>query len=784
MSASHSINDDILPSKPVGRAPTPQEPIVSQESQEPITDCIRLLAPMKQNEAATFVINTTRNLALENHGCVVTTIGDGMRDLNKNDLDNFNKVISSSRGPILLDIRAHGGILDGVHYIQLGEHYIVTTRSVIESALEHAGDKRVDIISEACHSGQYCNEAQLPDKARYLGMSDDTIYSGNIRELSKLLYDQPMDLSAENILKLSLTKNYDLPIIGGVIPHVCTKRSNFDLTELLKTRSGIQFTDGEKNYITKELSPFLTNPDQLPSIIHKIENNEINESTRFNNMALYGNALAIAFVAQQYHERNNPPTKQSIMFNPLGNPVSAISNGLTTLSSTAMLHFDNDSVLTSLKLSDFSKEKKPLSQNPASSNPVSKDSHDDNHHPNIALEIYHDLIHIRNHALGVDKEVPKLLRLPVVSFIAAMSANQGSKHPVRDSLIDMGVESSVLTSMGLAIGNTPAAMTLFASHLAQTGLHHFPTWEQIDKMPRSTVAERYAYSRMIEARAMGELLAWPSKVTATLSRYVKSFMDDVLSKLDPDKDLSSSNSLLAAEPMQFQQSPLPLLGKQDNSLVVPQSLPIIGPKAPELSLSSPSPLVSQSLFADKKPSELSGKTAWDSMRSQLSHSERVEDKPYIPFLPSKLSGLSGGTEHKSAWDAIRLKQADFPHSSTLPSMQALQPRVFEAKPTLTEFSLGSAPKSAWDKLASTSQFANHAAPSLFNGHSLWQPASSGSGSTPQFGASFSGISSLEPRSSGNLSMSSKSQLSYQPFPNAWDKVRDAGMNHFNRALRK
>lgn len=416
--------------------------------------------------------------------------------------------------------------------------------------------------------------------------------------------------------------------------------------------------------------------------------------------------------------------------------------------------------LSSSSVSEFS------FPNPAASKPASKDDQ----HVNIALEIYTDLIHIRNHALGIEKEVPKLFRLPVVNFLAAMSANQGSKHPVRDSLVDMGAESAALTTMGLAIGDAPAAMTLFASHLAETGLHHFPTWDQIDKMPRSTAAERYAYSRMIEARAMGELLAWPSKAIAIISRFVKSSMDDGLPKLNPDKDLSSSNSLLAAAPTQFQQSPIPSLGQQDNSLVIPQSSPTIGLKATELSLSSP--LVSQSLFAEKKPLELpklegltdgfSSKTAWDTIRNQLSHSEHVDDKPYIPTLLPKLTGLSDGTEHKSAWDAIRsklsdtaelpmplssqaqmasksleheyLKQVDFPHT-TLPSMQALQPRVFDSKPTLTEFSLGSAPRTAWNKLASSSQFSNHDAPGL-------------------------------------------------PIPNAWDKVRDEGMNYFNKALRK
>lgn len=428
-------------------------------------DCIRLLAPMSQNEFKTDIINYTRNIALEINGCTVTTIGDGIRDLNQEDLVAFHQAIAESEEPVLLDIRAHGGMLDDEHLIQLGENLFISTQNLVESALEHADDKRVDIISQACESGQFCKTAKLPENIHYLGMSDDAVYTYNIHRLSQTLSEQHMALTAENILKLSLTQNFDVPIGRGTIPHFCTKSGKEGLAELLKKRLGREFSSAEKNHIKGELTSFIKNPEQLIDTIRKIENNEINEGTLHLNTKLYGNALAVVHAVNQYHE----------------------------------LHHGADP------------------------------SHG-SEHASQALEIYQDLIHVRDHTIyhNFHAGVPKLLRLPVVGFLVAMSNNTYSEHPIRDSVIDMGVEMTTLTSMGLVIGHVPAALSLLTSHLVEAGLEKFPSWKQIDKMPRTTISERLTYSRMIETRATAELLALPSHATKLLSKYVKSVINNML----------------------------------------------------------------------------------------------------------------------------------------------------------------------------------------------------------------------------------------------------------------
>lgn len=279
------------------------EDLFSQNKE--VSICIRLLAPMGFEESSTLAVNVARQLVLEKNGCQVTTIGDGLRDLDKNDLDTLHKTIADSKGSILLDIRAHGKFIDE-HMIKLGKNNLISTKELLTTALEHAKGKKVTVISSACDSGQFCKDSkELPENTDYLGLADGDVYVYHDTNLSRLL-SQPMELTADNILKLNLTQNFDIPIGGGSIPHLCTKDRNIDLVKLLKSHSGIKFSDNEKGYIISTLSTFIPNPNKLSTIIRQIENNQIDE---YSDTEMYGDALAVAYTAQQYRDTNTHSTK-------------------------------------------------------------------------------------------------------------------------------------------------------------------------------------------------------------------------------------------------------------------------------------------------------------------------------------------------------------------------------------------------------------------------------------------------------------------------------------------
>ncbi len=362
-------------------------------------------------------------------------------------------------------------------------------------------------------------------------------------------------------------------------------------------------------------------------------------------------------------------------------------------------------------------------------NPVKKDDN----HSNAALKFYHDLMHIRDHILYHDfhKQAPRLLKLPVVCFLAAMSANQHSKHPVRDAGVDIAVESTAFTAMGLAIGNGPAAIALFASHVAEKGLEHFPSWEQIDKMPRTTTQERLAFSRMIEVRATAELLAFPGKATEIISRYIKSLMDS--------KDLPKSNALAA--PSQF----LPPLAM--NFTPERLSFSLTKDKPAGLTLFSSLPHSDHKLLAMPKLTDCtSTQTDMCKIHFQL---PKQETKPYLSTPLPKLTGLSDGLAPKTGWDTLRIRSADVSLS--------------------TGFSLKTTPLTAWDKLAK-SEFRSE----FFSPSKAFGLSSASSFSLP--GASLSLLT--EPNTKSASSHSSRSlfqpHFTQQPSANAWDKLRDKG----------
>jgi hypothetical protein len=650
-------------------------------------NCIRLLAPIMDDKSATTYINAFRNSAFETHGCKVTTIGDGMRDLTSHDIDAFHKAIADSEGTTLIELNAHG-VFNGKHLIELGTDFIVPTIDLLTNALKHAENKRVVVISSACESGQLCKDSQqLPENISYLGLSDYNVSVRYDNQLSKiLLFSQPIELTADNILKLSLTRNSD--IIGRkTIPHLCTKQNNINLAELLESHSGIKFTDEEKSHITKSLSPFLNQPDQLPIIIQMIENREINESTQLSNTQLYDHALAIVYTSQQYRESLTP----------------------------------------SLNISD------------------------EDDHPPAVLQIYQDLMHIRDHSLyhAYGKEVPRLLKLPIISFLAAMSANQHSEHPVVNSVVDIGVESTALTAMGLAIGNTPAAITLLASHLAEKGLNHFPSWDQIGKMSHKTPQERIAYSHMIEARATAELLAWPSKATETVSRYVKSVMDSVCVQINLGKNHSKYHSL--ANPSQFL-PPSQLSGVQPAPAITLT-------KSAGLTLFASPPKSDHRLLDQPKltqlPDFLSVKTARGALCKIHMPLPEQEIKSCVPTPLPKLTGLADETASKTGWDTLRSAKPDF---------------------TRTRFSLSKQPITAWDKLSRSSLPVNLSKSSTTTELNLFQLNTNPS---PNF--SLPGVSTflLSEQRGSSVEISSsvsffKPQLTHQSYVNAWDKLKEKG----------
>lgn len=387
---------------------------------------------------------------------------------------------------------------------------------------------------------------------------------------------------------------------------------------------------------------------------------------------------------------------------------------------------------------------KGLDTNPAQSN-----KHHIEHRHSLALEIYQDLIHIRDHTLyeSYTKEVPKLLRIPVMSFIAAISKNHDPEHPVRavrNSLIDIGIEDVTLTLIGLSIGETPAAIALMASHWVESGLEHFPSWEQIDRMPRSTQQERLAWARMIEVLATAKLLAWPSKATQILSRSIKSWMDDAFSKKHSEKDVTSS-SLKFIPSSQLSKFPT------DRNLFLGHEKPFPSDQ-----------LISPLTYPKRKGlSEIaSPKTAWDVIPKQMSKklSSLKNNKPQLSpvFYPPKFNGLSENNKPQTAWDNIRLRIDDAKLSN----------------PTFKGLALGHEPRTAWDiirlKPHPFSPTSNLPEPSVLPiSFRLEKPSHfPKSQSNSAFGKGSSSLfSESRPLSQG---------LAYQPFSNGRNKLNRKG----------
>lgn len=360
----------------------------------------------------------------------------------------------------------------------------------------------------------------------------------------------------------------------------------------------------------------------------------------------YGDRMTVSGFARQDGEWKR--TSRTLNVN--------VGEGYSLDMSEEMTNYEFENVINYCKTALNAFPKITFSQEEPHIDPVKKDGHS-----NMALQIYKDLMHIRNDILYKDftKQAPRLLKLPIISFLVAMSGNQHSAHPVRDSVVDISVESTALIAMGLAIGNSAAAVALFASHLAEKGLEHFPSWDQIDKMPRTTTQERLAFSRMIEVRATVELLlAAPSKATEILSRYVKSVMD-----LKSCKDLPRPNALAA--PLQF----LP-------PVIAISSPPSVGAatlkKPVGLTLFSSFPKSDHKLLEQPKLSHSSSSIVFKEMAQ---HEIKSFASPSLP----KLTGLFDASAPKTGWDTLRSTQ-----------------------PALTRFSLSKQPSTGWDKLASRS----------------------------------------------------------------------------------
>lgn len=367
----------------------------------------------------------------------------------------------------------------------------------------------------------------------------------------------------------------------------------------------------------------------------------------------------------------------------------------------------------------------------------------------LVLEIYQDLMHIRNHALlhPYEKEVPKLLRLPVISILVAMSANQHSKHPVRDSLSDMTAESSVLIGLGLALGETPAALALMASHLAESGLDRFPSWEEIGKMPRTTTEQLLAHARMIEVRATAEFIAKPSKATKIISQYIKSWMDDFFSKKHSDEELSQAKMKL-------------LLGKKQDALSLFPSEPLLPSLVEAKPLTFPILTGLSDIAGPRIASEVIG--------SQVNDFPSKSNNPQIASLSNlKLNSLSDSNKPHTSWDKIRLRIAN----------EKLSQPVFKG------LSLGSEPKTGWDVLKSKSDA--FAPPNRLTELSMWQPKSFGGENLSHFQKPESN-SSFGKGSPSNFfeSKAMGKRLAYQPFPNAWDKAKEDGVRYFTKGLHK
>ncbi len=236
--------------------------IAQQDSEQPIQQCIVLTAPLALEDEILDPVITRPIQALEKHGCKVTLIGDGKRDLNQADINQLLSLLESHSGRTLLYIKAHGFVdpKDG-HIMAFGkENATKKTTDFFRKIASALNDKPIDIVSSSCFSAHVCEESVssiLPPGSNFVGLNYKEGDMGDHISMAENLLVQPVNkrgISAEKMLLAYLT----LPIsVDQVNPEICSIQYSKPLADKLLAHVGKEFNAAEKEAIYRELSSYM-----------------------------------------------------------------------------------------------------------------------------------------------------------------------------------------------------------------------------------------------------------------------------------------------------------------------------------------------------------------------------------------------------------------------------------------------------------------------------------------------------------------------------------------------
>lgn len=291
--------------------------IAQQDSEQSIQQCIVFAAPLGIKEGASKEIFggliTQPVKALEKHGCKVTLIGDGIRDLNQSDMDQLLNLLKSYPGRTLLYITAHGDEHKEIgHAMRFGvdNDYVMRTTDLLKTIATNLKDKPIDIVSTACFSAHACDESAssiLPIGSNFVGFGYEPVEMLYIFPLMEALLNQPVKkdgISADKMLQAYLT----IPVFERELnPEICSVRNSKKLIEKLLGHIGERFNDAEKESVYRELSDYIST-DILDERMARIEKQKQNYFSDFYTTS-HRVDLAIAHAASKVSIQKSIPSQ-------------------------------------------------------------------------------------------------------------------------------------------------------------------------------------------------------------------------------------------------------------------------------------------------------------------------------------------------------------------------------------------------------------------------------------------------------------------------------------------
>lgn len=241
-------------------------------------------------------------------GADVAQIGDGVTSLceagsSGSELEKFAALLRSSQDPVTIILFAHSS--EGKHLIHLGPGFDIATKDFFDLINGALNGRKCDIFMMTCYGGSPVLKGQSmlleSSTCISLGGSAQLVSLETVDRLIKRLcsreYAPEFVFSAEKLMMIYLTQVTRVSSLGASficgenIPEFNSGYSPVDLQKKLSLRTGIGFSDNEKEKVVMLLSSFHEREYEVRYIMSRILNAETIKT------AYYNLALAICHAA-------------------------------------------------------------------------------------------------------------------------------------------------------------------------------------------------------------------------------------------------------------------------------------------------------------------------------------------------------------------------------------------------------------------------------------------------------------------------------------------------------